>query len=75
MCQVRKVVRHSVSSDNLSLASVTGTSTTPELPVEEEEAVEENMQGNYSSLFLLCLYEGNIMESHMNVINYINLQT
>jgi len=42
--KVRKVVRHSVSSDNLSLASVTGTSTTPELPVEEEEAVEENMQ-------------------------------
>jgi len=74
VCQVRKVVRHSVSSDNLSLASVTGTSTTPELPVEEEEAVEENMQGNYSSVFLLCLCEGNIMESHMKVINCINLQ-
>lgn len=68
------MVRHSVSSDNLSLPSVTGTSTTPELPLEEEEAVEENMQGNYSSMSLLCLYEGNIMESHMKVINCINLQ-
>ncbi|GFG34649.1 hypothetical protein Cfor_03066 [Coptotermes formosanus] len=42
--KVRKIVRHTVSSDNLLVASVTGTSTTPELLVEEEEAVEENMQ-------------------------------
>jgi hypothetical protein len=68
------MVRHSVSFDNLSVASVTGTSTTPELPVEEEEAVEENMQGNYSSLFLLCLYERNITRSHIKVISCINLQ-
>jgi hypothetical protein len=73
VCQVPKVVRHSVSSENLSLASVTGTSTTPELPLDEEEA-EENMQGNYSSLFLLYSYEGNIMELPKKVLNCINIQ-
>lgn len=67
-------MRHTVSSDNLLVASVTGTSTTPELLVEEEEAVEENMQGNYSSVFLLFLYEGNITGSHIKVISCINLQ-
>jgi hypothetical protein len=54
---------------------VTGTSTTPELPVEEEEEAVENMQGNYMSLFLLYSYEGSIMELPMKVLNCINLQT
>jgi hypothetical protein len=67
VCQVRKVVRHSVSSENLSLASVTGTSTTPELPLDDEEAVE-NMQGNYSSLFLLYLPYFLEFNAHPNIM-------
>lgn len=53
------MVRRSVTPDRLSQVSVpsfTGTSITPELLEEEEEAAEEKMQGNYSSLFLLHLY-------------------
>jgi hypothetical protein len=59
MFKVRKMVRRSVTPDRLSQVSVpsfTGTSITPELLEEEEEAAEEKMQGNYSSLFLLHLY-------------------
>lgn len=68
------MVRHSANSDSLSVASVTGTSTTPELLEEEEEAVEENVQGIYSSVFLWRLYESIIKQSHVKVINFINPQ-
>jgi hypothetical protein len=48
------MAHRSASPDSLSQLSLIRTSTTPELPEEEEEkASEEKMQGNYGSAFLL----------------------